>query len=66
MDGIEELGSSYAERVVHEHCDIDGDEDDYVCEINANDHQRLCKARAAHDLVISDLDTLLAKKATIN
>ena len=61
-DGIEEPGSSYAERVVHEDCDIDEDEDDYVCEINANDHYRLCKARAAHDLVISDPDTLLAKK----
>ena len=61
-DGIEELGSSYAERLVHEDCDIDEDEDDYVCEINANDHYRLFKARAAHDLVISDSDTLFAKK----
>ena len=60
--GIEEPGSSYAERVVHEDCDIDEDEDDYVCEINANDHYRLCKARAAHNLVISDPHTLLAKK----
>ena len=49
-DGTEEPGiSSYAERVVQEDCDIDEDEDDYVCEINANDHYRLCKARAAHD-----------------
>ena len=54
--------SSYTERVVHEDCDIEEDEDDYVCEINANDHYRLCKARAAHDLVISDSDTPLAKK----
>ena len=61
-DGIEEPGSSYAARVVREDCDIDEDEDDYVCEINANDHYHLCKARAAHDLVISDPDTLLAKK----
>ena len=61
-DGIEELGSSYVERVAHENCDIDEDEDDHVCEINANDHYRLCKAREAHDLVISDPDTLLAKK----
>ena len=61
-DGIEKPGSSYVERVVHEDCDIDEDEDDYVCEINANDHHRLCKARTAHDLVISDSDTLLAKK----
>ena len=38
------------------------DEDDYVCEINANDHYRLCKARAAQNLVISDSDTLLAKR----
>ena len=62
-DGTEEPGtSSYAERVVHEDCDIDEDQDDYVCEINANDHYHLCKARAAHDLVISDSDNLLAKK----
>ena len=62
-DGTEEPGrSSYAERAVHEESDIDEEEDDYVCEINANDHYRLCKARAAHDLVISDPDTLLAKK----
>ena len=62
-DGIEEPGfSSYVERVVLEDCDIDKDEDDYLCEINANDHYRLCKARAADDLVISDPDTLLAKK----
>ena len=62
-DGVEEPGSSsYVERVVPEECDIDKDEDDYVCEINANNHYRLCKARAAHDLVISDPDTLLAKK----
>ena len=62
-DGTEVPGPSpYAERVVHEDCDIDEDEDDYVCEINANDHYRLCKARAAHDLVISDPDTLPAKK----
>ena len=61
-DGTEEPGtSSNVERVVHEDCDIDKDEDDYVFEINANDHYRLCKARAAHDLVISDPDTLLAK-----
>ena len=60
-DGIEEPGSSSSvERVVTEDCDIDNDEDDYVWEINANDHYRLCKARAAHDLVISDPDTLLA------
>ena len=62
-DGTGEPGSSsYVERVVHEYCDIDKDKDDYVCEMNANDHYRLCKARAAHDLVISDPDTLLAKK----
>ena len=62
-DGTVELGtSSYAERVVHEECDIDEDEDDYVCEIDANDYYRLCKTRAAHDLVISDSDNLLTKK----
>ena len=52
-DGTEEPGiSSYAERVVHEDCDIDKNEDDYVCETNASDHYRLYKARAAQDLVI--------------
>ena len=62
-DRIEEPGSSsFVERVVPEDCDIDKDEDDYVCEINANDHYRLCQARAAHDLLFSDPDTLLAKK----
>ena len=62
-DGTEEPGtSSCVERVVHEDCDIDKDEDDYICEINANDHYRLCKALAAHDLVIKDSDTLLAKE----
>ena len=62
-DGTEEPGtSSNAERVVHDDCNIDKDEDDYVCEINANDHYRLCKARAALDLVISDPATLIAKK----
>ena len=61
-DGLEESGpSSHAELIAHEDCDIDEDEDAYVCEINANDHYRLCKARAAHDSVISDSDTLLAK-----
>ena len=54
--------SPYAERVAHKDCGIDEGEDDYICEINANDHYRLCKARAAHDMVISDPDTLLAKK----
>ena len=62
-DGTEEPGtSSYVVRVVHEDCDLDKDEDDYVCEINANDHYRVCKAQGAHDLEISDPDTLLAKK----
>ena len=63
-DGIEEPGSSsYVELVVPEDCDIDKDEDDYVCEINANNHYRLCKARAAPDLVIRDPNALLAKKS---
>ena len=61
--GIEEPGpSSNAELIAHGHCNIDKDEDAYVCETNTNDHYRLCKARAAHNLVISDSDTLLAKK----
>ena len=60
-DRAEDSGpSSYVERVVHEECDIDEDEDAYVCEINANDHYSLCKARAAHDLAISNPDALLA------
>ena len=62
-DGTEEPdSSSYVERAVHEDCDFDKNEDDYVCEINANNHYRLSKARAAHDLVISDSDTILAKR----
>ena len=63
MDGTEETEpSSYAERVVHENCDSEEDEDDYVYEINANDHYRIGKARAAHESLISDPDTLLVKK----
>ena len=62
-DGPEEPdSSSYVERAVHEDCDTDKAEDDYVCEINANNHYRQCKARAAHDLVISDSDALLGKR----
>ena len=59
----EEPGPSlHSEPKVHEEGDIEEDEDAYVCEINANDHYRFCKARAAHDLVISDPDTLFANK----
>ena len=47
---------------VQEDCDDDGVEDAYISELNANDHYRLCKARAAHDLVLSAADALLAKK----
>ena len=61
-DGTEEPGSSYAERVVNGDCDFDEVEDDYVWEINAKEYYRQCKVREAHDLVISDSDTLLAKK----
>ena len=61
-DEIKEPGSSsHVERVVPEDCDFEEKEDDYVCEINANNQYRLCKARAAHDLVNNDPDTLLAK-----
>ena len=61
--GTKETGpSSLVELIVHEDCDIAEDEDACVCEIDANDHYRLCKARAAHDLVLSDPETLLAKK----
>ena len=60
---IEEPGLfSQAELTVHKDCDDDEDEDAYFCEINADDHYRLCKARAAHDLVRSTADALLAKK----
>ena len=63
MDGTDEIEpSSYAERAVHEDCDTEEDEDDYVYELNANDHYRIGKARAAHESLISDPDTLLVKK----
>ena len=63
MDGTEETEpSSYAERVVHENCDSEEDENDYVYEINAKDHYRIGKARAAHESLISDPDTLLVKR----
>ena len=59
----EEPGPSlHAELIVHEECDFDKDEVAYVCEIHSNEHYHLCKARAARDLVISDPDTLIAKK----
>ena len=62
-DGTEEAEPpSYAERVVHADCDIEEDEDDYVCEINDNDHYRKCMAREAHESLISDPNTLLVKK----
>ena len=54
--------SSHAELTVHTDYDDDEDEDAYIREINANDHYRLYKARAAHDLVLSTTDALLAKK----
>ena len=61
--GNEETGPfSHVELIVHEDCDID-DDDAYVCGNNVNDHYRLCEARAAHDSVLSDPDTLIAKKA---
>ena len=62
-DQTEEPGpSSYAERVAHEDCDIEADEDAYVCAINANCHYRLCKARAAHDSVLGEPDTFFVRK----
>ena len=54
--------SSYAERVLHEDCDSEEVEDDYVCEINANDHYCIGKARAAHESLLNEPDTLLVKK----
>ena len=62
--GSEEPGPSlHAEVTVHKDCNDDEVEDAHICEINANDHYRLCKARAAHDLVLSTADALLAKKS---
>ena len=41
-NGTEEIGpSSQAELVVHEDCDIDEDEDGYICEINAINYYHL-------------------------
>ena len=53
---------SHAELTIHKDCNDDEDEDAYISEIIANDHYRLFKARAAHDLVLSTADALLAKK----
>ena len=55
--------SSSAEQLVHDDCDNDEDEVAHICEINGNDQNRLCKARAAHDLVLRRADVLLAKKS---
>ena len=41
----------------------DDDEDNLICEINTHaEHYRLCKAKAAHDAVLGEFDTCLAKK----
>ena len=48
--------------MIHEVCDIDEDEDNYVCENNANDHYRICKARVPHDSVLSKPNTFAEKK----
>ena len=41
---------------------IDDDEDNLICEINTHaDHYRLCKAKAAHDVVWGKIDASLAK-----
>ena len=41
--GTEESGpSSHAKLTIHRDCDDDDDEDAYICEINANDHYRIC------------------------
>ena len=58
-DEIEHSGFSlHTEILIHEACDIDEDEDAYFCKVNAKDHYRFCKARAAHDSVLSDSDIL--------
>ena len=41
----------------------DDDEDNLICEINTHaDHYRLCKAKAAHDVVLGKFDASLAKE----
>ena len=54
--------SSHAEQIVHENCHNDEDEDPHICEINATNHYRLCKAQTAHDLVLCKPDASLAQK----
>ena len=40
-----------------------GAEDNIICEINTHaDHYRLCKAKAAHNAVLGEIDAPLAKK----
>ena len=42
---------------------IDDDEDNFICEINTHANRyRLCKAKAAHDAVLEQIDASLAKK----
>ena len=55
--------SSHVKLRFHQNCIIDQDKDAYVCENNAHDHYRLCKARAAHDSVFRNPDAFLAKKS---
>ena len=41
----------------------DDDEYDLICELNTHaDHCRFCKAKAAHDVVLGEIDASLAKK----
>ena len=61
--GTEEPGLSLrAQLIVHKDCDDHEVEYTYICEINANDHYRLCKGRAAHDSVLSESNAFLSKK----
>ena len=41
----------HVEHLRHEN-DKDDGKDAYICEINANDHCRLCKSGNANDLVL--------------
>ena len=42
---------------------IDDDEDNFICEINTHaDRYRLCKTKAAHDVVLGKINAFLAKK----
>ena len=42
---------------------VDDDEDNFICQINTHANRyRLCKAKAAHDVVLGEINASLAKK----